>query len=135
VDDEEILPPRVTKPSPTGPMSPVQPAKPGDDEEIARLKDALANAESQISQLKLERTIGRGPGEGHELHARPLGPNMMPGQIRYILKLMFQTRKTVNSRERRKCTTVWDYIKSTDCVPTKLLTSSRYLAPTVLSDK
>lgn len=81
VDEEEILPPKTTKSGPAGPLSPVQPEKPGEDDEIARLKDALAKAESQISQFKLERAVGKGPGEGHELHARPLGPNMMPGQF------------------------------------------------------
>ena len=60
-----------------------------DVDEIARLKDALARAESEIGQLKLETTMGKGPGDGHELHARPLGPNMMPGPVsHFYLPLM-----------------------------------------------
>jgi hypothetical protein len=49
------------------------------DPEIVRLREALAKAESHIAQLKVEKAAGKGPEGGHEMHARPLGPNMMPG--------------------------------------------------------
>ena len=49
------------------------------DDEVVKLREALAKAEAQIAQLRVEKAAGRGPGEGHELHARPLGPSMMPG--------------------------------------------------------
>ena len=71
VVDEEVLPVKLTGKSGAD--------KPGVDDDVARLREALAKAESQISQLKLEKATGKGPGEGHELHAHPLGPNMMPG--------------------------------------------------------
>jgi hypothetical protein len=54
-----------------------------DGDEMTKLKEALAKAETQIAQLKIEKTVGKGPGEAHELHARPLGPQMMPG-IQYL---------------------------------------------------
>ena len=71
VDEEEVLPVKLTGKSGAD--------KPEVDDDVARLREALARAESQISQLKLEKAAGKGPGESHELHARPLGPNMMPG--------------------------------------------------------
>jgi hypothetical protein len=52
------------------------------DDEVVKLKTALAKAEAQISQLKVQQAMGKGPTDGHELHARPLGPNMMPGPSR-----------------------------------------------------
>jgi len=73
VDEEEILPTKFT------PAKTVVVEDKIEDDDIAKLKDALAKAEAQIAQLKVERTIGKGPGEGHEFHARPLGPNVMPG--------------------------------------------------------
>jgi hypothetical protein len=81
-EEEEIIPSRfATKTGPPVPLSPVQPPKSGveKDPEIARLKEALAKAEGQIAQLKVEKAAGKGPEGGHEMHARPLGPNMMPG--------------------------------------------------------
>ena len=71
VDEEEVLPVKLTGKSGA--------EKPEVDDDVARLKEALAKAESQLTQLKLEKAAGKGPGESHELHARPLGPNMMPG--------------------------------------------------------
>ena len=71
VDEEEVLPVKLTEKSGTD--------KPGADDDVARLREALAKAESQIAQLKLEKAAGKGPGESHALHARALGPNMMPG--------------------------------------------------------
>jgi hypothetical protein len=59
------------------PLNPTTPAREVD--EMAKLREALAKAEAQISQLKLEKAIGKGPGDGHEFHSRPLAPNMMPG--------------------------------------------------------
>jgi len=85
--DEDELPQRMEK-MPTSPivLPPHQPspakalnAEIDSDDEVARLKDALARAEGQIAQLKTEKAAGRGPGEGHEMHSRPLGPAMMPG--------------------------------------------------------
>ena len=73
-----------TQPIPA-PSPIVQQDKPVD--EIAKLKDALAKAEAQIAQLKLEKAMGKGPGEAHELHARPLLPNMMPGAINFSPEL------------------------------------------------
>lgn len=71
-DEEEVLPVKFT-------TSKIVDEEKIEEDDIAKLKDALAKAEAQIAQLKLERTIGKGPGDGHELHARPLGPNIMPG--------------------------------------------------------
>jgi hypothetical protein len=71
VDEEEVLPVKFTPKSVAD--------KSGVNDDVARLREALAKAESQISQLKLEKAAGKGPGESHELHAHPLGPNMMPG--------------------------------------------------------
>ena len=78
--DEEEIPGK-------GPRSPVvlpaQQHKSADDDdsddEITRLKDALAKAEGQIAQLKAGKAAGKGPGEGHEMHSKPLAPSMMPG--------------------------------------------------------
>jgi len=85
LDEEDLFPTRGKIPaSPRVPVSPrVEQQRerppPSTDDEIAKLKDQLAKAESQIQQLKLEKLVGKGPEEGHELHAKPLGPNMMPG--------------------------------------------------------
>jgi len=49
-----------------------------DSTEVDRLREALAKAQSQIAQLKVEKAAGKGPEDGHEMHARPLGPSMMP---------------------------------------------------------
>lgn len=49
-----------------------------EDTEVSRLRDALAKAQHQIAQLKVEKAAGKGPEDGHEMHARPLGPSMMP---------------------------------------------------------
>ena len=85
LDEEDLLSTRE-KPalgSPRVPPSPRVEHRENDplpsNEEMAKLKEQLAKAESQIQQLKLEKLIGKGPGEGHELHAKPLGPSMMPG--------------------------------------------------------
>jgi len=51
----------------------------GSDDEMDKLREALAKAEGQIALLKAEKAVGRGPGEGHDMHSRPLGPAMMPG--------------------------------------------------------
>jgi hypothetical protein len=85
LDEEDLFParskplasPRAVPPSPRVEQREKEPVSPAD--ELAKLKDQLAKAESQIQQLKLEKLVGKGPGEGHELHAKPLGPNMMPG--------------------------------------------------------
>jgi hypothetical protein len=85
LDEEDLFPtrsklpasPRAVPPSPRVEQREKEPLSPAD--ELAKLKDQLAKAESQIQQLKLEKLVGKGPGEGHELHAKPLSPNMMPG--------------------------------------------------------
>jgi hypothetical protein len=85
LDEEDLFPtrskppasPRAVPPSPRVEQRERDPLSAAD--ELAKLKDQLAKAESQIQQLKLEKLVGKGPGEGHELHAKPLGPNMMPG--------------------------------------------------------
>ena len=80
VDEEEdvVLPSRF---KPTLPPSPLQPPQAKEEDEVTRLKSALQKAEQQIAQLKTQAAMGRGPGEAHELHARPLLPNMMPGTL------------------------------------------------------
>jgi hypothetical protein len=53
----------------------------GGDDEVARLKAALARAEGEIKEMKVLNGMGKGPGDGHDLHARSLGPSMMPGNL------------------------------------------------------
>jgi hypothetical protein len=91
--DEDILPksPRTVIPPPSPPMilspvrlqqtslPPVHPPTSKDNDEITRLREQLLKAQQEISQLKTEKVIGRGPSDGHEAHSRPLLPNMMPG--------------------------------------------------------
>lgn len=85
-EEEEILPPvtrfvpKLSSPKPHA--SPKQDLRERqtdkDDNEVERLREALAKAQSQIAQLKVEKAAGKGPEDGHEMHARPLGPSMMP---------------------------------------------------------
>lgn len=106
LDEEDLFPTRG-KPLPMSPRAPASPRVeqrdtnpiPADDE-VAKLKDQLAKAESQIQQLKLEKLVGKGPGEGHELHAKPLGPTMMPGP--HSILPIHQLGLTVLRREKHK---------------------------------
>jgi hypothetical protein len=106
LDEEDLFPARG-KPLPVSPRAPPSPrveqreTNPvSTDDEIAKLKDQLAKAESQVQQLKLEKLVGKGPGEGHELHAKPLGPTMMPGA--HPLLPLHQLGLTVPRREKHK---------------------------------
>jgi len=76
LDEQDLLPvePKTSVPAPSSPRIP-----PPKGDEMTRLREELAKAEAQNAQLKLERAIGKGPDESHEFHAKPLGPNMMPG--------------------------------------------------------
>lgn len=78
-DTEDILPAMNQKVPPMSPARQEKQEKQAEEDEIVRLKEALSKAESQITQLKMEKAVGKGPGEGHEFHAKPLTPNMMPG--------------------------------------------------------
>lgn len=75
-----MIPPVIAPLTPPTILSP----RVSKEDEIAKLKDQLLKAQEEISQLKTERTVGKGPGEGHESHSRALLPNMMPGKPHHL---------------------------------------------------